>query len=94
MTNSDDQQSRYWLTPEGHRVAAGMPRGVVRAADLAERHMARSVRIGAIEGSLVGLIHSLSHVDVVLIVGGARAIFQLDLEAHVEVAPKSSKEIR
>lgn len=61
---------------------------LVPAVRLDERHMNRIVRIGDVEGPLVGLMHSSTGVDVVLIVGGSRAIFSLDLAAHVEVGPK------
>lgn len=67
---------------------------LVRAADLDDRHMNRTVRIGDIEGSLVGIIPGRTRVDLVLVVGGARAFFQLDPNAHVEVGPKTIKENR
>lgn len=67
---------------------------LVRAAELDDRHMNRSVRIGSVEGPLVGLIPSRLRVDVVLVVGGRRAFFQLDPAAHVEVGPKTTKEHR
>lgn len=66
-------------------------RRLVRARELADRHMNRLVRIGQVEGSLVGLIPHHSRVDLVLIVGGARAFFPLDLDAHVEVGPKTKE---
>jgi hypothetical protein len=69
-------------------------KSLVCAVDLSDRHMGRVVRIGDIEGSLVGLIPSRSRVDVVLIVGGGRAIFPLALDAAVEVGPKHIKEPR
>lgn len=72
-------------------VLAFQHKRLVRAAELSERHMSRDVRIGAVEGSLVGLVHSSIRVDVVLVVGGARAIFPLAHDAHVEVGPKSQE---
>lgn len=65
---------------------------LVRAEQLEDRHMNRLVRIGDVEGQLVGLVPSRSCVDFVLIVGGSRAIFPLALDAAVEVGPKHIKE--
>jgi hypothetical protein len=65
---------------------------LVRAADLTDRHMNRVLRISDIEGSLVGLVPSRTRVDVVLVVGGSRAIFPLAADAAVEVGPKHTKE--
>jgi hypothetical protein len=65
---------------------------LVHAADLSDRHMNRVIRIGNVEGPLVGLVPSRSRIDVVLIVGGSRAIFPLALDVAVEVGPKHTKE--
>lgn len=65
---------------------------LVPAGELADRHMNRVVQIGNVEGPLVGLIPGRTRVDVVLVVGGRRAFFQLDPAAHVEVGPKTTKE--
>lgn len=67
-------------------------RRLVRAADLSDGQMGRIVRIGHVEGQLIGLMTSQVRVDVVLIVGGARAIFPLAPDAEVEVGPKHTKE--
>lgn len=65
---------------------------LMQAGALNERHMGRLVRIGDVEGQLIGLMTSQVRVDVVLIVGGARAIFPLAPDAAVEVGPKHTKE--
>lgn len=67
---------------------------MVAAGQLAERHMGRIARIRDVEGVLAAVMTSTKRVDVVLIVGSARAIFPLDHDAHVEVGPKSTKEHR
>lgn len=69
-------------------------KSLVRVTQLADRHMNRDIRIGDVEGSLVGLIPHHNRVDLVLIVGGSRAFFPLALDAHVEVGPKSTQETR
>ena len=65
---------------------------LMKAGSLNERHMGRLVRIGHAEGQLIGLMTSQVRVDVVLIVGGSRAIFPLAPDAAVEVGPKHTKE--
>lgn len=62
------------------------PHNLVTAAELSDRHMGRMLKIGAVEGTLTGIIPrpNSGGVDLVLIVGGARAVFQLDAGAQVE----------
>lgn len=93
MTGRDDQKSRYWLTEKSAEVVS-ISQGCrsIRAAALNERHMGRLIRIGNTEGPLIALMTSQVRVDVVLIVGGARAIFPLAPDTEVEVGPKHTKE--
>lgn len=65
---------------------------LVMAIDLGDAHMSRTIRIGNVEGTLVGLVPHRDRIDAVLIVGGSRAIFPLALDAHVEVGPTTTKE--
>ncbi|WP_418061760.1 hypothetical protein [Pimelobacter simplex] len=69
-------------------VLAFQQRRLVRAGELSDRHMGRIVRIREVEGQLVGLVPHRTRIDVALLVGGAHAIFPLDLDAAVEVGPK------
>lgn len=55
------------------------------AGDLDSRHVGRMVRVGDVEGHLTGIVPCADRVDLVLIVGGARAIFPLTRDADVEV---------
>lgn len=57
---------------------------VIRADELNERHMGRWVRIGEVVGELAALMPCAGVVHVVAIVGGARAVFPLTPDAHVE----------
>lgn len=75
-------------------VANHQHKRLVRAIDLTDRHMGRLARIGNVEGVLAAVMTGLTRVDVVLIVGGSRAIFPLDHDAHVEVGPTTTKEHR
>lgn len=56
-----------------------------RADELTERHMGRVVTVGDVSGILAATMPCADGVVLVLIVGGARAVFPLDRDAVVEV---------
>jgi hypothetical protein len=60
---------------------------VIRTASaLSERHMGKTVTIGAVSGELISVHTCRGRTDVELIVGGHRAVFSLGPETEVEVS--------
>lgn len=61
---------------------------LIRAGELDDRHMGRVVRIGDVEGELIGLNPMSREVHIELLIGGSRALFALEHFAEVEVGGK------
>lgn len=56
-----------------------------QASALSERHMSKTITIGAVSGELISVHTCRGRTDVELIVGGHRAVFSLAPTTEVEV---------